>query len=380
MLRYIASITMTLGLTAASSHAEDIVLVLPESFSGPQQRLKADIDAMFLDRLKPGGTMTIFNGTRVTSVAQVALPDDERFERKRYRVKKFASELGKMLSFAEEASTNGKASADILLPEFFAFYAANRTDAGTPEVMIIGGGLYASPSDSSAAIRLDADQSLYVPSQRLILGSLEESPYGTAGQEDTLSGLLVHMCDPYADTPLSTFQEAALRKAWGLWLKAQGAVLLTFTQDLSTCIDRFTQSARNVPEAYEFDSEQEDMLAMLRVRREPLSLFDLEPNWPRPEISVFTEFESHPHPYMAGVEIDTGTRFRRETWPDFSYSWCNVSYHRNGVRILITLGNRSPKGDVVWQDITPNELEAAGISLADAEAGRTACRLPGDPL
>src|SRR5262249_11918129 len=96
----------------------------------------------------------------------------------------------------------------------------------------------------------------------------DKSVFGTAGETETTSPLLVHWLY-FGDPWLNELHKEKITRFWGLYLERRGGRLATFSGDLRTALQGFCQStsAPAFPIKRWVVDEQQNKIEMLRISR-----------------------------------------------------------------------------------------------------------------
>ena len=375
-----ASLAITAALWQQPALAETWEIVAPPNMSRGDE-LKAEIWDFFLRGMAPGDTLTLHDGLHPRELSRIEIPDDPRHEEERFRTKALARETA-LLSRRIDAlggAGSGEFRYRIAFPEFAFAYANARTGAES-HMLVITSGLHHSALEPRFSIRHRGGE-LVLPNDAHIGAPLSASPYGTRDRGESLKGVVAHFCLMAGDSPMTTHQKDELRRFWSLYVAGLGGEMATFTESLSGCFDRWRGKIRGGPPMEALDAS-DVVMGMRNVTRTPKPKREQGPR-PRADarsgLEDFSLFSSNPHPALEGVEVMTGVKYRLDEYPKtYVRAWCYAMVEHRGAAVRIPIGKKVPLKSVEWATATRGTLAAAGISGADAEAGRPACAFPED--
>lgn len=368
-----------------SADATEHRVVLSKSFTGDVEALTATLQRFFVDKVGPGDTFSLWDGPTNKRVNEIAVPNDDRYTVAKRKVRKFAREVSAFGPFIQKrASTSGSSSGEMDTLSVLRGVGDNRIDRNEDiHVLMIGSPIQIT-RDAAWSMR-DEDGALRVPTDAALLTPASSTPYSVAGREDTLSRVYVHMCT-VGGPSLNQREDMALRHVWGQWTSHQSGALVTWADDLSVCIDRFSASITEP-----IDTGAPD-------RSLPPAM--LNPGWTTHEIAgkaevsqeitrgkepvqpdVFNIFFKANHPKMRGLIVFTGVEYASSLFPiRFTHKWCyfNSAAGQDGVQVRIDVAKKAYGKAPVWDSPTDKELKAAGVTREDFDLARTVCQFPTD--
>jgi hypothetical protein len=371
--RLLTVVVFSVVLAAHSvAMATEYRIVLPARYGGDADALTAAVGKVFADHVGPDDVLIVQDGTANKRIAKIAVPDDERYTVAKRKMRKFSGEIGRIATFLE-ALSSGNSDADRL--DILSVLQGVGDDrigmGGDIHVLVIGSPVQATSDPSWSMI--GEDGTLQVPTDAALVSMEQRTPYSTAGRENALAGVYVHMCG--GGVRLSRLDDMSLRHVWAQWTAAQGGVLATWTDDLAVCFERFVNTV----------TEPVSMI----VPDISLPPAMMRPVWNeaergeearRPQPKSFNVFFNAAHPNVKGLIVYTGVEYDPKRYPAlFDHAWCylNSAAGKDGVQVRIDIGRKQFGNDPVWHDATDRELKAAGLSRNDAVAARDVCQFPG---
>ena len=375
--KQMAAASLSLCVMAASGqvHADDLSIYLPERYSGDLETPNSSLWRVFAEGALPGVTLNIWNGTQNKRVAHIAVPDDRRYGVLKRRMRKFAAETAKIAAFTASLKDGGSAGEDrIDLLSVLRAIGENRLDRDQPlHVMIAGSPVQILREPSWSMV--GEDGSLQFPSDGAIRAADLQSPYGTSGRKDHLRNAFVHMCVTDG-ARRNSFENAALRRVWSHWTGLQGGALVTWAEDISVCFERFQAGVKEPVEVVRLtDTASIGMVRSARQADESAKTAKRE----QPE--AFNLFYKMNHPSIEGLIVFTGVEYVPADYPRrYVTSWCyfNSASNRDGIQVRIGVGDKTPGSSPNWHDVSDAQLNAAGVSRANFETSKSACRFPQD--
>lgn len=265
---------MTLAAHAAIEPAQaaphTFIVGLGEDCVPPTAALSEALMQLFVNRLQPGDSLSVYDAPKRVVIATITLPDREAFERPAVRIQQFGSELVKIRRFLEarcRAAREGAGPADNLyFPQFLDEIARDRTEAlprGSASLLVVGSALYNDPGDPGISMLGG-----HYPSDSHLNAAPSASVFSTVDKRAALAGVDVHYCFTDKSWFSDTGEKAVLRW-WSLYVGSQQGLLATFTGDVATCFERFEHSV--TAGAQLFKAETGDTkLKMLVAQRAPI--------------------------------------------------------------------------------------------------------------
>lgn len=165
--------------TPAASEAAEYRVVVSETFKGDAEALTGALQRFFVNRVRPGDTFSLWDGTENKRIVKITVPDDKRYEVVKRKVRKFAREIARIGRFVKDrASGEADASARLDTLSVLRGVGDNRVDAGEDiHVLMIG---------SPLQVTLDTDWSMIgddgehrVPTDAALLTTPASTPYSS---------------------------------------------------------------------------------------------------------------------------------------------------------------------------------------------------------
>lgn len=358
-------------LTATGVLAETFLVAVPDALPKGSETVQSALWTLITRDLEPGDRLRVLNASDPGLVAAMAVPDDPRYGRAKWRVKRFPEEIAQIGAFLKGVAT-GPARAD--LTGTLRHEALARIDPEAPVHLLILGSVIETVPGAPEFSMATGEQRL-VPSPGHLTRSVAETPWGM-GTEGTagLQNVSVHLC-PIADD-LSSDAEAAYQRFWGQYVALRGGQLVTWSADLPTCFERFTAGVTAPLEIAPY-ADDAGPLAMLEIGHGGVITEPSTRIVNGLPVAFLTLFSSQPHPRLPGVEVTTGVRYAPEAYPDrYENAWCYFNMWEDGVSVKFDLGSKGFGAPVVTGAATRTALRAGGISQAVFDAGKPACQWP----
>lgn len=380
MRNLIVTAVAVIGL-AGPATAENWAVALPSAHPEGQAALEQPMWEVFADLVGPGDTYRVLNATEPGLVAGIAVPNDSAFDRKKRRARHFKAENARIHAHLKSI-TSGNASVD--LTGLLRHVVVNRVDRSAPlALLVIGDALQVFEGDPSFSMR-DGDGSFQVPSDGHLPVSLTTSPWGARSpSRDGLDNVSVHICHSGAAMVLNDAEEEALRRFWALYIQIRGGMLASWGQDLPTCFERFAARGTR-PIVVDTPNQHDRLLVMRKIGRSTIET--IEGTGPNAKggtvingvaVDNFSLFADKPHPTLSGIKVVTGVRYKPSDYPNrYEAAWCYFSIRKNGTLFKFDLGTKSPGSAPSLITSAGFARRAAGIDLADFEAGQRVCQWP----
>lgn len=372
MLRFLSSLVVSVTL-ASSAFASNWTVAIPVAAPGGGEAIKEALWDFFIRDLGPGDTYAVLNAATPGQIANLRIPDEVKYTRAKWRAKTFASENARIGGFVDGID-EGAAKIDLL--GTLRHVALNRLDNAPIDLLVIGGVVQIFPEEPHFSMQ--GENGLLVPSPAHLSASVADTPYGMGSEgSDGLQAVTVHLCS--IGDALSSDAEAAYQQFFSAYIAARGGVMVTWSDDLPTCLERFGGQARQPIEVPALEIN-DDTVEMREITRSPVTVVEEEPTTVIVngiEVDQFNLFSSASHPTLSGVEVTTGIVYEPGKYPDvYQNAYCYFPVMRNGTSIRIDLGDKDFGEDVEWHVAPASALKSAGISERDFEAGRSACQWP----
>lgn len=370
------TLTTALSLIAGNAFASDLVVALPESYSGQTNILKSEMWNVFTTGVKPGESYSVLNasGERVSSIS---MPDDPKFNDIKRRIKTFGREntnIGALLNSYKE----GQGTSDIDIPKVLRSFGDHRTEPdNVTDLLIIGNLVHFSEDEPHFSWR-DSNGAFQIPTTEHLYESLKVSEWGTKGREFSLNNTYVHVCAVNKDKDWNSAFSESSHEFLSLFIQKLGGTLVTFADnDTNSCFHRFKNRARNIPKEFTLQKSGKG-LAMVKVSRN--SVKELEPGrklLSEIDIDEFNVFVDENHRWLSGVKVVTGIKYHAKNYPrKFVNSWCYFNRNVGGAVVKIDVGRMDFNGKPVWREPSNGTLNSAKISRTNVIAARESCQFP----
>lgn len=224
---------------------------------------------LMVEDLPLNSSLAVYDAFDLKTITHVALPDARVFHSPKTRANQFAGairELKQFLAQEHVALTNAhlKFEEAIRLPQFLDFLAENlHTTNVQPAVLLIGSPLYEDAREPRFSM-VDG----YFPSDGHLQASREQSIFGFTANAAAAPPVAIHWLY-FRDPCVSDLHKEKVTRFWTLYLERRGAQLATFTSDLPTALQSFTQNTLGTTGAsknWTVDTAQ-TKIEMLRVSR-----------------------------------------------------------------------------------------------------------------
>ncbi|WP_417518003.1 hypothetical protein [Minwuia sp.] len=371
----LGGVAIAAALSATSATADEYRVVLPDHYDGDLAELTAELGSFFNGKIGPGEAFTVFDGTSNKRIARIDVPDEERFQYPRARLRAFAGEIGKVGRFLTALGNGDKGVPGRLdLLSVLRGIGDNRVDRdGQMHVLVLGRPVQYTRDPAWSMI--GEKGRLQIPSDAALVSDATRTPYSVSARKDALAGVNVHVCG-VGGWKLSRLDDLSLRHVWGTWIAAQGGAMVTWAHDLAVCFERFRSGVSEAISVAEPDLTLPP--AMLRpVWNESERLEGKE----RPVPESFNIFFKKDHPSVRGLIVFTGVEYDPAHYPSrYDHAWCyfTSAAGRDGAQVRVNVGKKVFAALPTWHKVTDRALKAAGVSRDDFVRARSVCQFPVD--
>lgn len=224
-------------LLCAPALAADRIMVLARDYDPADAQAIADAVGPILQNMQPGDHVTAISAATGRVIMDAKIPDEAVYaEHPQHKTKLLADPWSKLIAYLEASISDDAAPIDteaaeqVNLPSMLGTLGYHAARA--PEIAFIGNALWHDPSAPVFSMLTS------YPSDALLLQAPAQNPYGTVGMQDRLPGLQVHYCVTDAQY-VNTRHGAGVHRTYARLVEGYGAQLVTFTQELATCLARF---------------------------------------------------------------------------------------------------------------------------------------------
>jgi hypothetical protein len=233
-----------LSFAAISASAHTYIVGLAADCVPPTPALSTPLMQLFLDHLHLGDSLVVYDALRRAVVATITIPADRpAFEIAAVRTRQLGSGLVAIRRFLEARCTGAPPSADpagnLFLPQFLdevSRILIPTLPRGGVSVLVVGSAFYNDAHDPAFSM-LDGRY----PSDSHLKAKNTRTPFSTVVKRYSLAGIDIHYC--YTDTNwINDAHKESVLRWWSLFVSSQQGILATFTNDLSTCFERFERS------------------------------------------------------------------------------------------------------------------------------------------
>jgi hypothetical protein len=265
-MKIIVLLFVILFSTDSYSSVTNYYVILPEKFSNSidPDDVYANIERVFFDALKQGDTLAVISDNQNT-IAEFRIKDEDGYDSKLVKKKFFSNQLNK-LQASIRATPKSDPGGSLKIPQILKFLSTQKLE-NTPDrkdqVLLIGSALYKDAHEPS----FNMTDGVF-PSDGHIRTTERFSVFGTDEKRGFLNGVSVHWLTTTPESDYaSELYKYRVKRFWSLFMKNQGGILSTFSNDTQTAFDRFSKSANNPVENADFDYTA-NKVEMLRVTRE----------------------------------------------------------------------------------------------------------------
>lgn len=371
MHKHILSFALAASL-GTQSHAEHWSIVVPNTIPGGGMVVKEELWSFFVHTPGPSDLIMVLNGTDPGQIASLRIPSDKKYAQAKWRARTFAREMAAISQFIDGVS-GGAIDTDII--RTLRYVALNRFDDTPINLLLLTSAVQTFPVEPSFSMR--SGDVLRVPSPGHLIAPVTETPFGMGNEgAEGLSDVYVHLCNVNDD--LSSDTEAIYQSLWGTYIAARNGVLVTWSDDLATCFERFASQARRQIGFVHYVDDG-GVLEMRDINRNQVTVIE-EPTTTIVngiEVEQFNIFSSSPHPTLPSREVTTGVIYVPGKYPDvYERAYCYFNVLKSGTSIRFDLGVKPYGQNVAWDTPSTSSLRSAGITRRDFESGKPACSWP----
>lgn len=264
--RALLVLTLTLGFASHSAIAKDYTIAVSPFISQDDAKAQAITVLKFITELNEGDEITLVEGFNLETIGTFTIPDDPIYNSPKARLGFNGHAVGALMRFAKSSKLpNGDNEPSVIgalhLPKLLRYIANNII--GETDVIILGSPLYDDPQEPSFSMA----NGIY-PSDGHLKHSRNKTPFGIAGNVDTLKNIRIHIGYPASYKLISDPRDYQINRFWTLYIEVQGGELISFVGDLKTLFKRVKRSM-NVPK-HDFKLNDSDKLEMIRLRTETI--------------------------------------------------------------------------------------------------------------
>lgn len=359
------------ALTTTPAMSGDWIIAVPDMLPGGGSALRAEVWDFFLETVGPGSSLRVLNATNPGQIAQITVPDEDKYARAKWRARSFAREnrrIAEHLTSVEE----GTSRSDVL--RLLRHVAQTELKSEHARHVLLIGDMrqeFAHAPDAS----MTGAENLRLPSPDQLVSSLRSTPYGLGGEGfDGLERVFVHVCD--VSDGLREDEMAALQHFFARYVGLRDGTLVTWTDDVPSCMTRFAAEIEDPLNTVSYGAGAPSM-TMIEIGRE---VVETEPTTlivNGIEVQQFNLFASAPHPTLAGVEVTTGVVYQPGNYPEvYEHAYCYFSVWHNGANLRFDIGRKDFNATIDWHDASSRSLSAGGVRQSDFSAARSACQWP----
>jgi hypothetical protein len=227
-------------------------------------KLSEQLSNIVFNSLKQGDSLLVASDDQNT-LAEFKIEDREGYDSvpvKRRMFYKKVQDLKSVVQAIPQAENSGLLHTPQIL-NFLSTQKLENTPDRKAQILLVGSALYKDAHEPSFNM---ADG--VFPSDGHIRTTERSSVFGSDEKRGFLNGVSVHWLttNPESDYA-SELYKYRVKRFWSLFMKNQGGILSTFSNDTQTAFDRFSKSANNPVENADFDHTAQKV-EMLRVTRE----------------------------------------------------------------------------------------------------------------
>lgn len=268
MKKYIFVTLFIIVFSTYTLAATNYVVVVAKDYpvNMDKNKLSEQIAGVVFNSLKQGDSLLVVSDSQNT-IAEFKVPDEDGYDAinvKRRLFYKSMESLKTAIQSLPQSDTGGL----LHTPQVLKFLSTQKFDVPSDRnvsVLLVGSPLYQDDKEPSFNMKDGV-----FPSDGHIRTSERHSIYGTDEKRGFLNGLSVHWlaANPESDYANDLYK-LRIKRFWALFIKNQGGVLATFTNDVSTAFDRFSKAISTQTEGNDFDYTA-NKVEMLRVTRDAL--------------------------------------------------------------------------------------------------------------
>jgi hypothetical protein len=239
------------GVNAASSGVVEsspkpihyVVGLSPFLDDGVKDPVFRQVVGFLLEDVPLGSSLGLYDAFHLQTIARIEIPRVSAFRSAKTRANQFREPIRRLKSFLatqHERPVTSKLPFDqaVRLPQFMDFVGENlaRPDRDVV-VVVLGGPLYLDDKEPAFSM-VDG----YYPSDGHLLASRDGSVFGLEGRGKALQDIPVHL-GWFGDPWIHEAHQEKIDRFWALYLRGQGARLVTFCGDLSTVFNNVRRDA-----------------------------------------------------------------------------------------------------------------------------------------
>ncbi len=260
----IAAIVLILGFGMAQpSIAKDyFVAISPYSSTTELEQQTKVLIGFSLER--DGGDRVVFyDGYGLKRIGVFEVPTDPIYKSPKARLAANTHAVAALLRFVKsppiaQRSKHPTIKGAVRLPQLLRVIGKASAASGHADILVIGSALYDDPNAPASSMAQEK-----IPGDGHIRSSRSDTPFGLKEQKDALTNARIHIV--YADRGVQSKDRLQffVERFWTLYAEAQGAKLVSFTDDLSAAIENI---ARGAPApSHPHTLKQTDKLEMIKL-------------------------------------------------------------------------------------------------------------------
>jgi hypothetical protein len=248
----VAAVLMVLALTGCAVARDRIVFLAADYPEAWRERIDREMSEI-VAALKRGDRLVVQRASDHKQIADIIVPDRSIYDHSRKLLpllQQGMKQISDYLSEAVAAPEPAGVRSQLGLPT--SLDAVRYRAGGTVDVMYIGSPLYDEPKSQPFSMRLA------YPSLGHLSLSRTETPFGLAERKEAFKNANVHICS----TEQGYIRDAhriAVERFWTAYVAGAGGRLLTVSDDLALCRERFlaasTDGALQAPTARAEDAQ-----------------------------------------------------------------------------------------------------------------------------
>jgi len=215
----------------SNSPSTYVVGLSPFMDKAEKDKVWKSISELLVNKTVPGVRILIYDAYNIQKLADIPLPKDDKYKRRRSRAKFIAKKIGRVKEFFKTTSRGGDVdNAQLLFPLFVREISKDRPYFNNIiSVILYGSGFYEDPREGS----------IYTKSGFPSDGFLkhEESVFDTSNRENSISGVQFHYINLDGDRWINDVHRKKIERFYSLYISLSGGSLVTFSNDISDSLN-----------------------------------------------------------------------------------------------------------------------------------------------
>lgn len=217
--------------------------------------------------LRPGDGLLVYDAVARAIVMKFEVPNEPRFALANYRQRHFQAAYQHVRKHLEKDGVGATALVVDLLAEL-SKHVPTEAQGRLVDVLITADALHHDDREPGFSWRGGT-----YPSDGLIAGDENRSPFGMANRRGTLTGADVYFC--HTDTREhwgTTLHEDQVERAWSLIIGELGSTLAHWTHDLTRCVNTWMDGTATPPRLFTLDRTAKPQMLRTPPRVAPVGM------------------------------------------------------------------------------------------------------------